>query len=161
MRSLFDLFRHLPRFSDGRINFSNSPEAPVTTIFLCCEGKVLLLKRSEQVGSYKGKWNAVAGYLDEEVPLRQKVLAEVEEEVGIASGSIGKISFGRPYRLKDKEVGRVWLVHPVLAVLKEQPKVILDWEHTDFRWLEPEALFSLDHVPNLEKSWDRIKDFLP
>ena len=39
----------LPRFSDGRIDYSKSDTAPVITVFIKYEDQILLLKRSKKV----------------------------------------------------------------------------------------------------------------
>lgn len=62
----------LPHFPDGRIDYSHASKAPVVIIFVKHKGKILLLKRSSKVRAYKGKWQVVAGYLDEVKPLREK-----------------------------------------------------------------------------------------
>ncbi|MFB6095104.1 MAG: NUDIX domain-containing protein, partial [Halodesulfurarchaeum sp.] len=53
---------------------------PVVTVFLRNEGAVLLLRRSEEVGSYPGAWGAVAGHAEGDP--ESQALAEVEEETG-------------------------------------------------------------------------------
>ena len=39
-------------------------ERAVVTVFLRNAGQVLLLRRSEDVGSYSGKWGGVAGHAE-------------------------------------------------------------------------------------------------
>ena len=41
-------FDRLPKFPDGRIDYSNSDKAPVLTCFVRFEDEILLLKRSEE-----------------------------------------------------------------------------------------------------------------
>jgi len=69
---LKEFSKKLPKFEDGRINYSCSDEAPVITIFVRYKDKILLLKRSDKVAAYKGKWNTIAGYLDEIRPNKRK-----------------------------------------------------------------------------------------
>ncbi len=76
-------FDKLPKFPDGRIDYSSSDKAPVLTCFVRFEDKILLLKRSDRVGTYRGKWHTVAGYIDEPKPIQQKALEELEEEPDI------------------------------------------------------------------------------
>ena len=73
----------LPKFSDGRIDYSNSNIAPVIIVFIKYKNKILLLKRSDKVRIYQGKWNTVAGYLDEIKPIQEKALEEIQEETKI------------------------------------------------------------------------------
>jgi 8-oxo-dGTP pyrophosphatase MutT (NUDIX family) len=144
-------FSKLPRFPDGRIDYTNAEAAPVITVFVKSGNKVLLLKRSGKVGHYKGKWNAIAGYLDEERPAREKVLEELREEAGIPEKQVKSIGFGEPFANKDKAIKRTWLIHPVLVEVRD-PSIRLDWEHTDYAWIKPQELTNYDHVPSLEKS---------
>lgn len=159
LNTVKELSRTLPRFPDGRIDYSQSDFAPVITVFVKFGGKLLLLRRSHKVGSYQGKWNTVAGYLDEIKPVREKVLEELEEETGVKESDISSITFGKPWEFKDSEIGRTWLIHPVLVELKRKPEVKLDWEHTEFRWIEPSELNEFDTVPNLNKSWEKVSKF--
>lgn len=139
----------LPKFPDGRIDYSHSSIAPIINIFLRYEGKILLVKRSNKVSSYHGKWNGVAGYLDEFVPIKKKMSEELIEEVGITDKQILHYHIGEPYQFTDKIT---WIVHPILVDLKIKPEIKLDWEHTEYRWIKPEELNNFDTVPNLDKT---------
>ena len=83
-------FESLPRFPDGRINYKDSKKAAVLTCFVKFKDKILLLKRSDYVWTYKGKWNTVAGYIDEDKPLKEKVLEELREEIDVEEDNIKK-----------------------------------------------------------------------
>ena len=82
IKILKKLKEELPYFSDGRIDYSNSKIAPVIKVFVKYSNKVLLLKRSDKVATYKNKWNTVAGYIDEIKPVKQKAMEELQEELG-------------------------------------------------------------------------------
>jgi len=147
--------KKLPKFPDGRIDYSKSDIAPVITVFVKFEDKILILKRSDKVRVYQNKWNAVAGYLDELKPLREKVLEEIEEELGI-NNNIFTLHFGQPYEFTDSKLNKTWIVHPVLAEFKKEPEIKLDWEHTEYRWIKPEELKNFEIVPKLEESLKRV-----
>ncbi|RLI72296.1 hypothetical protein DRO97_09015 [Archaeoglobales archaeon] len=150
------LGKNLPKFPDGRINYSNSDVAPVITIFIKYNDEILLLKRSDKVRTYKGKWNTVAGYLDELKSIKEKVLEELREEVGIMEDVVSSIKFGKSYKFVDEEINKTWIVFPVLVELKEKVEVKLDWEHTEFKWIKKEELGNFDIVPNLDKSLESV-----
>ncbi len=95
--------KKLPHFEDGRINYSDSDEAPVVTIFVKYKEKILLLKRGDKVRTYKGKWNTIAGYLDEIKPIKEKILEELGEEIGVFKKDILNIKYGDYYQLEDKK----------------------------------------------------------
>ncbi|MBW2988196.1 hypothetical protein DRJ48_03545 [Candidatus Woesearchaeota archaeon] len=148
----------LPRFSDGRIDYSKTKSAPVLTCFITLNGKILLLKRSNSVTTYKGKWNTVAGYIDEPKPIQAKALEEVLEETGITKELICEVIEGESLIIND--ANRTWIVFPVLVKLKQMPKLRLNFEHTEAKWILPEELPKYEIVPKLELSLKAIQRFI-
>ena len=146
----------LPKFPDGRIDYSNSDIAPVITVFVKHEDKILLLKRSDKVRVYQGKWNTVAGYLDELKPIYEKALEEIQEELGINKDNILSFHIGEPYEFTDTKVSKSWIIHPVLVELKKKPDIKMDWEHTEYKWIKPEELKEFDTVSNLDRSLENV-----
>jgi len=155
IKILGELGEKLPKFPDGRIDFSKSNVAPVITVFVKYGDKILLLKRSDKVSTYKGKWNTVAGYLDEIKPIEEKVLEELREELGVGEESILSIHIADLFEFKDSRIEKTWIVTPVLVELEKEPEITLDWEHTDYTWIHPDELKNFDTVPNLDKSLER------
>ena len=97
----------LPKFDDGRIDYSNSDTAPVITVFVKYKDKILLLKRSNKVNNYPSKWNTVSGYLDEVKPIKNKILEELsEKERYIIVHRFGLKEEGKAQTLE--EIGRVF-----------------------------------------------------
>jgi 8-oxo-dGTP pyrophosphatase MutT (NUDIX family) len=117
-------------------------------------GEILLLKRSDEVTTYRGLWNTVAGYLDEARPLSYKVKQELEEELHITPDKIQSMETGEVFEIEDDDIGKTWIVHPVLIQLKERPTIKLDWEHTEYKWIPPETIGEYDVVPDLDKSFN-------
>jgi 8-oxo-dGTP pyrophosphatase MutT (NUDIX family) len=125
----------------------------VVTCFLEREGRILVLKRSEKIGTYKRKWGAVAGYIGEnETPL-QAAVREIREETGIEKVEL--IKEGEPFTFTDESLGITWEVHPFR--FRVEGGIRTDWEHTEHRWISPQELKLLDTVPRLEESWRRVK----
>lgn len=143
------LSRKLPRFKDGRINYLDSREAVVITVFVKYKDEMLILKRSNKVHTYKGFWNTVAGYYDEFKPLKKKALEELFEETTITKKYIKYVKPGKMFRMHDKKINRIWHVNPVLVVLKKKPKIKIDFEHTEYRWIKPSEIKNYKVVPNL------------
>ncbi len=57
----------------------------VVTVFVSHHRRILLLRRSDRVGSYRGRWAGISGYVEQnEDPLRRAV-KEISEEVGLTS----------------------------------------------------------------------------
>jgi len=147
-----------PKFPDGRIDYSRSNVALVITVFVRYKDTILLLKRSDRVSTYKGKWNTVAGYLDEIRPVEEKVLEELREELGIGKEDILSIYLADSFEFNDSNIGKTWIVTPVLVELSKKPEIRLDWEHTDFKWILPEELKNFDTVPNLDLSFEKAME---
>ena len=155
-----EFYNKLPKFPDGRIDYHTSDVAPVLTIFVEFDSRILLLKRSDKVRAYKGKWNVLAGYLDDLRPVQEKVLEELEEEIGVTQEEAKDICFGKVEKTQDKEIGMTWIGQPVLVRLKSKPKIKLDWEHVEKRWISPDNLEKYDFVFGLDKTLSKIrKDF--
>jgi len=148
--------KDLSHFPDGRIDYSSSRQAPVVTVFIEYGGKILLLKRSRKVRTYKGKWNTVAGYLDEDKPLRRKVLEEVSEEIGLAKKDVRRVFFGKPFTFKDTEGNLTWHIFPALIQLKRKPRIRLDFEHTAYRWIDPKDIYKYKTVKDLPMSLSKV-----
>ena len=109
-------------------------EDPVVIAFIKCQDRILLLKRGQLVSTHRGLWAPVGGYLDGQTPLKQ-ARREVSEETGIKSLSLKNYRLGKPLRFVEREIDRVWLISPILFELKREPRVKLDWEHTDYQWV--------------------------
>jgi len=131
-------------------------EKHVVTCFLKrWDGKVLIMKRSEKVGTYRGKWGGVAGYLENE-PLKQ-AYKEIEEETGLKKEDVELIKEGKPVEVIDENLGRKWIVHPFLFYVKN-PQIRIDWEHTEIKWIEPKEIKNLPTVPGLYDAWESVSE---
>ena len=141
----------LPRFSDGRINYSDSEEAPVISCFVKYQGKVLILKRSLMITNYQGMWNTVSGYIDEPVSLEAKAREELREEIGLDLELIESVKIGKISTYYDRKINKIWIIHPLVINLKARPKIQLDWEHGEYKWIKPEEIKRYKVVPSLIK----------
>lgn len=127
----------------------------VVTVFLSYHGRILLLKRSDRVGSYRGRWAGISGYIEQNEASIDRALKEVSEEVGLSSSEISLIKTGQPFPALDVSIGTLFVVHPFLFSTSN-PKVRLDWEHETCRWIRSQDLRRFETVPKLEESLDRV-----
>jgi len=134
----------------------NLEEKQVVTCFLESEGEILLLRRSEQVGSYRGRWAGVSGYI-EKTPDKQ-ALTEIAEETGLDTEDIELIKKGETLTIEDEELKTRWLVHPFLFRIKDRDKVRIDWEHKELKWIDPKTIGTYPTVPMLKEALDRVYD---
>ncbi|HNX47204.1 MAG TPA: DUF126 domain-containing protein [Methanomassiliicoccales archaeon] len=121
-------------------------EKKVVTCVLRRKGKILLLKRSQKVGTNKGKWAAVSGYIERGEKPEETALKEVDEETGITSARLEAMA----ERLRIRDGTYVWSVYPFLFEVADE-KVILDWEHTECAWVDPAELDGYETVPGFRK----------
>lgn len=142
------------KFPDGRIDYSGEEECAVITVFVMFEGKLLLMKRSDKVGTYKGKWMALAGYYDEPVTFKSKVVEELREEIGVIRYK--SMTASPSFIFEDKDIGKKWIIFSAVVELAGKPDIVLDWEHSEFIWIDPSDLHKYDIVPSLEKTFRKV-----
>jgi hypothetical protein len=78
-------------------------EKQVVTCFLESGGEILILRRSEQVGSYQGRWAGVSGYI--ETNADEQALVEIEEGTSLCWKDLKLIKRGKPLPIKDERLG--------------------------------------------------------
>ena len=126
----------------------------MVTCFLESDGEILILRRSEQVGSYQGRWAGVSGYI--ETTADEQALTEIEEETSLAREDLKLIKKGRPLEVKDDKLGVKWMVHPYLFHIKDRDKIKIDWEHKEARWIQPKDIDNFETVPKLKETLARV-----
>jgi len=122
----------------------------VATSFLLHRGKVLLFRRSSKVGTYKGKWSAVSGYVESHEKPYETALKEVFQETGIMSKDL-RLLAQHEVEASDAELRMTWKIHAFLfdcATGKVRP----NWESAEFKWVRPEDAGKLDTVPKLKEA---------
>ena len=156
---LAELKPKLPAFEDGRIDYRNASKSPGLACFVRFDDKILLLKRSDKVLAAKDKWYVVAGFLDEQKSLKHKVKEELKEELNIDEATIKQIILAEPWEYIDTAAGKTWVQFPVLVDLKEMPKITLDWEHTEYKWVLLHEIFMYDTPDSLMTSLGKFEKY--
>jgi ADP-ribose pyrophosphatase YjhB (NUDIX family) len=133
-------------------------EAKVVTCFLlqpASDGdRILLLRRSERVSTYRGRWAGVSGYLEGE-PLAQ-AYREIAEETGLGPEDVRLLRQGEALEVVDREEDIRWLVYPFLFEVLAPQRLHFDWEHQEARWVSPQALGEFETVPALAEALGRV-----
>jgi 8-oxo-dGTP pyrophosphatase MutT (NUDIX family) len=124
-------------------------EKKVVTCLLHRKGKILMLKRSQKVGTNKGKWAAVSGFIERGERPEETALKEIAEETGISTARLE----GRGETLRIRDGTHVWSIYPFLFEVGDED-VKLDWEHTECAWVDPAELDGYDTVPGFRKVLD-------
>jgi 8-oxo-dGTP diphosphatase len=131
-------------------------ERHVVTCFLERDGRILLLRRSERVGTYGGKWAGVSGYIETGSTPSQQAWTEIKEEAGLDMHDVELVQEGLPLEVEDPQLSRKWVVHPFRFRVLRLEKVKIDWEHTEAKWIAPEDIGRYQTVPNLLEAWQRV-----
>ncbi len=127
----------------------------MVTCFVERDRRVLVLKRSEKVGTYRGCWSGVSGYLETPDPIEQAWI-ELREELGATADDLTLERIGSPLVILDETSGRRWRVHPFRFLARPSFEPRLDWENLEARWVSPKALSSMTTVPELPKTWAQV-----
>ncbi|WP_188980127.1 NUDIX domain-containing protein [Halocalculus aciditolerans] len=127
-------------------------EVHVVTCFLRSGVDVLLLKRSERVGSYRGRWGAPAGHAEGRPD--EQAWREIAEETGLAD-ACERVRVGDPFDVVDEDRGTRWVVHPYLFDCARRD-VEPNEETTEWAWAQPTAIRDRETVPDLWRSWRAV-----
>jgi 8-oxo-dGTP pyrophosphatase MutT (NUDIX family) len=121
----------------------------VATSVILHKGKILLLKRSKKVGTYQGKWACASGYIEDDETPFQTALKEISEELGFQKEDVELLKEGDVIFTRDKDI--LWAIHPFLLEAKKT-EIILDWEHDEYRWINPNEIENFSCVPKLKET---------
>ena len=123
----------------------------IVTSFIRDNEKLLILKRSDEVKTMKGLWAGISGIIEKnEEPLKRAKI-EIFEEVGITEDKITLIKSSKEMRINSPQYqNHEWEIFPFLFEAKN-PIIKLNWENSDFKWIEVEELKCYETVPSLEK----------
>ena len=153
----------------GLYHPSRRPSIDVVTSFLVKGDRMLVLLRSARVGTFRGSWAGVSGFLEwplsrtrallegrigraeiRRQALRQ-ALREIREETGLGRGRVALLRRHAPMRFPDREKRRDWIVHPFLFRVDEDATIRLDWESDEGRWIRPDEIARMRTVPGLAR----------
>ena len=123
----------------------------IVTSFIKDNEKLLILKRSNKVKSMKGLWAGVSGIIENnEEPLKRAKI-EIWEEVGITEDKITLIKSAEEMKIDSPQYqNHEWEIFPFLFE-SNNPTVKLNWENSDFKWINVDELENYETVPSLEK----------
>ena len=123
----------------------------IVTSFIKDNEKLLILKRSDKVKSMKGLWAGISGIIEKnEEPLKRAKI-EIFEEVGIIEDKITLVRSVEEMRINSPQYeNHEWEIFPFLFEAKN-PIIKLNWENSEFKWINKEELKNYDTVPSLQK----------
>ncbi len=141
--------RRYATFPDGRVDYTKAKLAPVVMITVYCKGEILLVKRGYGLADAEGYWSTVNGFIDENKPVAEIAAQELGEELGLKAKP-NSIKVASSYTMHSQNEKRAYIIFPCLIKLSSRPKIMLDYEHTDFKWIkrsELENYHILDDLP--------------
>ncbi len=116
--------------------------------------KILLVRRSQRVGSYQRHWAGVSGFVEPDVTPDEQAYTEICEETGLQREQVHMLQRGAVVEYLDAELGRHWYIHPFLFELSTPDAIKTDWEATEMRWIEPSELPQYETVPKLQEVYN-------
>lgn len=126
----------------------------IVTAFLSHRGELLLVQRGDDVGTYRGLWGGVSGYVGDETddPLAD-ARRELREEVAVEDAAL--VRAGDPLDVVDEEHDRAWTVHPFLFDAPDR-RVELNRDLVAGEWVAPGAVFDRECVSRLWETYRRV-----
>ena len=119
----------------------------VVTSIIICDGRILLLRRSDTMKSMPGLWSGVSGRMErDEAPL-ERARTEICEELGILADTLLLRVVGETITISAEE--QQWHVHPFLFEATDID-ITLNSENAEYRWIKPEDITEYDTVPGLD-----------
>ena len=131
---------------NSNLRFTN-----IVTSFIKNDDKILILKRSDKVKSMKCLWAGISGIIENnETPLTRAKI-EIFEEAGIHEEQIELLKAVQQIKISAPQYkNHEWNIFPFLFKAKN-PEIKLNWENSEFEWIEPNKIKNYKTVPDLEK----------
>jgi len=123
----------------------------IVTSFIRDNEKLLILKRSDKVKSMRGLWAGVSGIIEKNEEPLKRARIEIFEEVGITEDKITLVKSAEEMRINSPQYeNHEWEIFPFLFEA-EKPTIKLNWENSEFKWINVEELENYETVPSLQK----------
>ena len=123
----------------------------IVTCFLKSEDKILILKRSDKVKSMKSLWAGISGIIENNESPLERTKIEIFEELGIEASQIKLLKESAKMRIISPQYeNHEWEVYPFLFSV-ENPKIKLNWENSEYKWVKVEEISNYETVPSLDK----------
>ncbi len=123
----------------------------IVTSFLKDEDKFLILKRSKKVKTMKGLWAGISGIIENNEEPLSRAKIEIFEELGIKEDKLKLVKAAEKLRIISPQYqNHEWEVFPFLFEVRN-PNIKLNWENSEYRWIDKEELRDYETVPNLDR----------
>ena len=115
--------------------------------------RLLIVQRSQHVGSYNARWAGISGFLETGVTPDEQAYTEIREETGLQGEQIHMLKRGKVIEYEDASIGRHWYIHPFLFEVLKPDAIALDWEAAGMRWIVPSEIQAFETVPELDEAY--------
>jgi 8-oxo-dGTP diphosphatase len=118
--------------------------------------EILLVRRSQRVGSYQGALAGISGFVEPGVSPLEQAYTEIREETSLTEEDVKLLRAGQAVRVDDASLGRHWVVHPFLFEVLAPDDIQTDWEAAAIQWIAPASITQLATVPKLAEALDTV-----
>ncbi|MCH2403459.1 MAG: NUDIX domain-containing protein [Candidatus Nitrosopelagicus sp.] len=124
----------------------------MVTSFLKNNNQILILKRSDKVKSMKNLWAGISGIIERnDISPLSRAKIEIFEETGIKEEQINLLKKSQQMKIISAQYkNHEWNIFPFLFKV-ENPKIKLNWENSEFEWINPSNIVNYKTVPSLDK----------
>lgn len=119
----------------------------VVTCIIENDNKLLILKRSEKMKSFRHRWSGISGYLENNEDLLSRALIEIYEETKIKKENITLRKILNQC-LIEIENNRIIIIQPFFFSSKTNI-ISLNWENCDYKWIKEDQVKNYNAVPKL------------
>ena len=129
-------------------SIQKKPSIVVTSV-LKNQNKVLVLRRSMKVKTMQDKWAGVSGYLEENEDLLSRALIEIYEETRINKDELilRKIFDQLNVQIHNE----LMIIIQPFCFVSNTRKVVLDWEHSEYFWINHKEIDNFEFVPRFKQ----------
>lgn len=141
-------------YKDSGISFTKADLAPAVMITVKAGDEFLLVKRAHGLADANGYWSTVNGFIDQDVAVAEIAANELAEELGLDIPA-SAVKVAKSFTITGSKKKRSYIIFPCLVELDKKPEITLDWEHTDYAWIERKDLDNYHILEGLHEAVDR------
>ncbi|SFR50651.1 NUDIX domain-containing protein [Halogeometricum limi] len=129
----------------------------VVTCFVRNRGELLLARRSDDAGTYPGRWAGVSGYVESDPQNPESdAWRELREETGLDGSAVELVRAGETVDVEGREGAEPpFVVHPFLFESSSRTVTASD-ELAAVEWADPTVIRERRTVPRLWETWRRV-----
>ncbi len=123
-------------------------EINIAAGLLCCQGRLLLGKRSTRRKAYPGVWDVPGGHVETGETAEQTLVRELREEIGVTSTAWHELAVLRVPAMGDERGHTLRMTLFLLTQWHGEPRNLLPDEHDMLAWftLEEMSRLTLAHA---------------